>query len=406
MLLVPGGRRAQDRARRCDRREDQLRHPRDPVPGRLGDHRVGRSTSPTGVSMAQAQLAREVLVIVAMALLAAYFYSVRAAMSAYLRSDDRRASRRRPPRLTSSEANVANALAMRVEETLRPVIGSVLASVSVDVESKRIGKTPDTLEHGRPEQDVREPGERAAPGGRQGPCRGGRPQGARALLVRLAAGLPRRRLLGGLGALVSRRHGPADPPTGSTPAFARSSTRPGVNARMSSSSVSSSHAERHRARRSGKLACRVRRDGARSLGVAQVVEVDAADPLGLGHDRGERVRVARGDPIGDRLGERADPRELPDRLDGQDDVEPLAPGGLDVGLEAERAALLGDEQRGDADLRPADVRRRDPGRRRCGRGAWARRCATARCAPRQRPSGRARRAPRPSRSPAASRSRP
>jgi hypothetical protein len=42
---------------------------------------------------------------------------------------------------------VANALAMQVEETLRPVIGSVLATVSVDVESKRIGKTPDTLEH-------------------------------------------------------------------------------------------------------------------------------------------------------------------------------------------------------------------------------------------------------------------
>jgi len=42
---------------------------------------------------------------------------------------------------------VANALAMRVEETLRPVIGSVLATVSVDVESKRIGKTSDTLEH-------------------------------------------------------------------------------------------------------------------------------------------------------------------------------------------------------------------------------------------------------------------
>jgi hypothetical protein len=36
---------------------------------------------------------------------------------------------------------------MRVEETLRPVIGSVLASVSIDVESKRIGKTPDTLEY-------------------------------------------------------------------------------------------------------------------------------------------------------------------------------------------------------------------------------------------------------------------
>lgn len=42
---------------------------------------------------------------------------------------------------------MANALAMRVEETLRPVIGSVLATVSVDVESKRIGKTSDTLEH-------------------------------------------------------------------------------------------------------------------------------------------------------------------------------------------------------------------------------------------------------------------
>jgi hypothetical protein len=39
-----------------------------------------------GVSLAQAQLAREVLVIIAMALLAAYFYSVRAAMNAYIRS--------------------------------------------------------------------------------------------------------------------------------------------------------------------------------------------------------------------------------------------------------------------------------------------------------------------------------
>lgn len=39
-----------------------------------------------------------------------------------------------------------NLLAERVEETLRPVIGTVLATVSVDVESKRIGKTADTLE--------------------------------------------------------------------------------------------------------------------------------------------------------------------------------------------------------------------------------------------------------------------
>ncbi len=38
-----------------------------------------------------------------------------------------------------------NLLAERIEETLRPVIGTVLASVSVDVESKRIGKSPDTI---------------------------------------------------------------------------------------------------------------------------------------------------------------------------------------------------------------------------------------------------------------------
>jgi len=41
---------------------------------------------------------------------------------------------------------VANLLAQRVEEVLRPVIGTVLATVSVDVEAKRIGKSPDTIE--------------------------------------------------------------------------------------------------------------------------------------------------------------------------------------------------------------------------------------------------------------------
>ena len=41
---------------------------------------------------------------------------------------------------------VPNVLAQRIEETLRPVIGTVLATVSVDVEAKRIGKTVDTLE--------------------------------------------------------------------------------------------------------------------------------------------------------------------------------------------------------------------------------------------------------------------
>jgi hypothetical protein len=41
---------------------------------------------------------------------------------------------------------VPNLLAQRIEETLRPVIGTVLACVSVDVESKRLGKTPETIE--------------------------------------------------------------------------------------------------------------------------------------------------------------------------------------------------------------------------------------------------------------------
>jgi len=41
---------------------------------------------------------------------------------------------------------VANILATRIEETLRPVVGSVLATVTVDVESRRIGKDPDTVD--------------------------------------------------------------------------------------------------------------------------------------------------------------------------------------------------------------------------------------------------------------------
>jgi len=41
---------------------------------------------------------------------------------------------------------VPNVLATRIEETLRPVIGTVLASVSVDVETRRIGKSPDSVD--------------------------------------------------------------------------------------------------------------------------------------------------------------------------------------------------------------------------------------------------------------------
>lgn len=37
-------------------------------------------------------------------------------------------------------------LAQRIEDTLRPVLGTVLSSVSVDVEARRIGKTTDTID--------------------------------------------------------------------------------------------------------------------------------------------------------------------------------------------------------------------------------------------------------------------
>jgi hypothetical protein len=38
-----------------------------------------------------------------------------------------------------------NVLAGKIEDTLRPIIGSVLASVSVDLEIKRVGKTLETV---------------------------------------------------------------------------------------------------------------------------------------------------------------------------------------------------------------------------------------------------------------------
>ena len=55
-------------------------------------------------------------------------------------------ARRRTRALGQTAHRVSNLLATRIEETLRPVIGTVLATVSVDVESKRIGKSPDTIE--------------------------------------------------------------------------------------------------------------------------------------------------------------------------------------------------------------------------------------------------------------------
>jgi hypothetical protein len=40
---------------------------------------------------------------------------------------------------------MSNVLAERIEETLRPIVGTVLASVSVDLETRRIGKSPETI---------------------------------------------------------------------------------------------------------------------------------------------------------------------------------------------------------------------------------------------------------------------
>lgn len=40
---------------------------------------------------------------------------------------------------------MSNLLAERIEEVLRPIVGTVLATVSVDLESKRIGKDPDSI---------------------------------------------------------------------------------------------------------------------------------------------------------------------------------------------------------------------------------------------------------------------
>jgi hypothetical protein len=40
---------------------------------------------------------------------------------------------------------VSNILAERIEEVLRPIVGTVLAAVSVDLETKRIGKDSESV---------------------------------------------------------------------------------------------------------------------------------------------------------------------------------------------------------------------------------------------------------------------
>lgn len=41
---------------------------------------------------------------------------------------------------------MSNALAQSIEQTLGPLVGVVLAGVSVDLETKRIGKDPDSID--------------------------------------------------------------------------------------------------------------------------------------------------------------------------------------------------------------------------------------------------------------------
>jgi hypothetical protein len=40
---------------------------------------------------------------------------------------------------------MSDLLAQRIEEVLRPVVGTVLATVSVELEAKRLGKHPESL---------------------------------------------------------------------------------------------------------------------------------------------------------------------------------------------------------------------------------------------------------------------
>lgn len=40
---------------------------------------------------------------------------------------------------------VSNVLAERIEEVLRPIVGTVLATVSVDLETKRVGKDAESV---------------------------------------------------------------------------------------------------------------------------------------------------------------------------------------------------------------------------------------------------------------------
>jgi hypothetical protein len=47
--------------------------------------------------------------------------------------------------LKTGREHVANLVAERIEEVLRPIVGTVLAAVTVDLETKRIGKDRETL---------------------------------------------------------------------------------------------------------------------------------------------------------------------------------------------------------------------------------------------------------------------
>lgn len=52
----------------------------------------------------------------------------------------------RPDTASMRSRGVPNQLADHIEEALRPVIGTVLATVSVDVEVRRIGKTLESVD--------------------------------------------------------------------------------------------------------------------------------------------------------------------------------------------------------------------------------------------------------------------
>ena len=150
--------------------------------------------------------------------------------------------------------------------------------------------------------------------------------------------------------------------------------------------------DRHRDRRAGACAGGVGRDRRRLAAVAQIVDEDALVAFGFGGARDVSVRLVRFHGLGDGSGECLGllPRR---RLDRQDDVQALAAGSLQEGLELDGCKPFAHVARGRNDIFPAGARVPDRDRTPAGRPVrdrrwWCRACGfrARRLAPRR--SGR------------------